>query len=332
MKTFLAVHLPPVGRRNGLGAFLDAGAAGVVAFQCGFQATANQFYATRFQAYGKDNPDNFYTDPIAAAHSHFDGQQLKWRQNPGAKARLSNNELDLETPWHGEKQAQFFIKFMRLCESIGEYGGICNYAGGNPSDNALLDGTPCSLEDRWRSVLPAVKYAGEHDHYVVLHIHQQNHGLMESPGGQQISLRHRRSIAYWLRNDLHPECIITKPPRIIFNEVSNGVGGVEPNEDAYYKSVTWLDQQLRNDPYNSLYTVLCLYQAGAAEPISESMYRRLAAYIATQSEIVINPLPPIEPPPPVDPRAKFAGRIATAQYAGLREYVTERDGTIEVMP
>lgn len=292
MKTFLGVHYPPTGQRNGLGLFLDAGAAGVVTFQAGWPATPSQFYATRFQANGQDNPPNFYTAPVQAARDHFYGQQDKWRQNPGARARLSNNELDIETPWHGEQQVLYFLEFMRLCETVGEYAGICNYSGGNPSDNA-----PYTLEQRWRSVLPAVKYAGEHGHYVVLHIHQQNSGPMESPSGQQISLRHRRSIDYWLNNAAHPECIITQPPRIIFNEVSNGVGGVEPNPDAYFNSVTWLDQQFRNDPYNSLYTVLCLYQAGGSEPISYDIYSRLAAYVSSQPEIEIFPLP-VEPPPP----------------------------------
>ena len=114
---------------------------------------------------------------------------------------------------------------------------------------------------------------------------------METPEGQSISLRHRRSIAYWLNNAAHPECVITKLPQIIFNEVSNGVGGVEPDENSYFYSVTWLDRQFRNDPYNSLYTVLCLYQAGGSEPISQSMYNRLAEYVSSQEEIVINPLP-----------------------------------------
>jgi hypothetical protein len=290
-KTFLGVHYPPVGRRDGLGVFLDAGAAGVVTFQCGWSPDLGQFYATRFQADENDNPPNFYTDPLQAARDHFNGQQDKWAQNPGAMARLSNNELDIETPWHGQQQVIFDLEFMRLCETVGESAGICNYSGGNPTDNA-----PYTFEERWRSVLPAVKYAGENGHYVVLHIHQQDAGPMESPGGQSVSIRHRRSIAYWLNNAAHPECIITQPPQIIFNEVSNGVGGVEPNEDGYFNSVTWLDQQCRNDPYNSLYTVLCLYQAGGGEPISQSMYSRLAEYTESQSEIVINPLP-VEPPP-----------------------------------
>jgi hypothetical protein len=286
MKTFLGVHYPPVGRRDGLGAFLDAGAEGVVTFQCGWPATTGQFYATRFQANGNDNPPNFYTDPIQAARDHFSGQQDKWSLNPGAFARLSNNELDIETPWHGQQQVVFDLEFMRLCETVGEFAGICNYSGGNPSDNA-----PYTFEERWHSVLPAIKYAGEHGHYVVLHIHQQDSGPMESESGQSISLRHRRSIAYWLDNAAHPECIITQPPKIIFNEVSNGVGGVEPDENGYFNSVTWLDQQCRNDPYNSLYTALCLYQAGGGEPISRSMYNRLAEYVSSQEEIVINPLP-----------------------------------------
>jgi len=298
MKTFLGVHYPPVGMRNGIGSFFSAGAAGVVTFECGFPTQSNQFYATRFKANGEDNPPNFYTDPLQAARDHFYGQQTKWTQNPGAKARLSNNELDIETPWHASQQLIFNMEFMRLCETVGEFAGICNYAGGNPSDNQLLDGSPCSLEDRWRPLLPAIKYAGEHGHYVVLHIHQQDKGNMESESGQQISLRHRRSIAYWLNNAAHPECVITKPPRIIFNEVSNGVGGVEPNEDQYFTSVTWLDQYMRTDPYNSLYTVLGLYQAGAAEPITESMYNRLAAYIQAQPDIVINPLPVDDPQSP----------------------------------
>jgi hypothetical protein len=298
VKTFLGGHYPPTGRRNGLGIFMEAGYAGLATYQCGYPIQAGRWYFTRFQANGTDNPPNFYTNPLQAARDHFNGQQLKWIQNPGAAARLSNNELDIETPGHAEQQKIFYIEFMRLCETVGEKAAICNYAGGNPSDNPLLDGTPCTLEDRWHPMLPAIKYAGEHGHFVALHIHQQDVGPMESPGGQSVSLRHRRSIAYWLNNAAHPECIITQPPRIVFNEVSNGVGGIEPNEDGYFTSVTWLDQQFRNDPYNSLYTVICLYQAGGGEPISETMYARLAAYVAAQSEIVINPLP-INPFPPV---------------------------------
>lgn len=326
MKTFLGVHYPSTGRRDGVGEFLDAGAAGIATYECGFPPRPNLFYATRFQAFGKDNPDNFYEDPIQAARSHFLGQQEKWRLNPGAQARLSNNELDIETPWHAEVQKTFFLEFMRLCEGVGEHAGICNYAGGNPSDNALKNGTPCTLEERWRPMLPAVKYAGEHGHFVVLHIHQQDKGNMETPSGQSVSLRHRRSIAYWLNNAAHPECVITQPPRIIFNEVSNGVGGCEPNEDQYFKSVTWLDQQMRHDPYNSLYTMLGLYQAGGKEPISKRMYLRLAEYVRGQSEIVINPLP-IAPPSP-DPIVGFAGTCHESKWNAVRDAATAAGATI----
>lgn len=320
MRTFLGVHYPSTGRRDGVGDFIDAGAAGIATFECGFPPRPNLFYATRFQAFGNDNPTNFYDDPIQAARSHFLGQKEKWRLNPGAQARLSNNELDIETPWHAERQSIFFLEFMRLCENVGEHAGICNYAGGNPSDNA-----PFTLEERWRPMLPAVKYAGEHDHFVVLHIHQQDKGNMETPGGQSVSLRHRRSIGYWLSNIAHPECIIIQPPRIIFNEVSNGVGGCEPNEDQYFKSVTWLDQQMRNDPYNSLYTMLGLYQAGGAEPISKRMYLRLAEYVRGQSEIVINPLP-IAPPPPVI--VHFSGTCSEADYPTVYNVATQAGATM----
>lgn len=322
MKTFLGIHYPPVGKRDGVGDFIDAGCAGVATYECGFPVRPNLFYATRFQTFENDNPPNFYDDPIQAARAHFAGQQDKWRLNPGAQARLSNNELDIETPWHAEQQAIFFLEFMRLCESVGEYAGICNYAGGNPSDNV-----PFTLEQRWCPMLPAVKYAGEHGHFVVLHIHQQDKGNMETPGGQSVSLRHRRSIAYWLNNAVHPECVITKPPRIIFNEVSNGVGGCEPNENQYFNGVTWLDQQLRNDPYNSLYTMLGLYQAGGAEPISKRMYLRLAEYVRGQSEIVINPLP-IAPPPP-DPTVNFTGHCVESKWQAVHDAATNAGATIE---
>lgn len=324
MKTFLGFHYPPTGNRNGLGAFVDAGAAGAATYQCSFTIRPNFFYATRFQANGADNPPNFYTDPLQAARDHFAGQQLKWQQNPGAMARLSNNELDIETPWHGQQQVIFDLEFMRLCETVGEHAGICNYAGGNPSDNPLIDGTPCSLEDRWRSVLPAIKYAGEHGHYVALHIHQQDKGLMESPSGQSISLRHRRGIAYWLNNALHPECIITVPPRIIFNEVSNGVGGVEPDLNAYIHSVTWLDQYMRSDPYNALYCMLGLYQAGGGEPISQDAYNLLASYVSAQSEIVLNPYPTGSPVTPPNPNP-----IITEHY--FTDIVTQNDEAAAVL-
>ncbi len=292
MRTFLGVHYPPVGRRNGLDMLFSAGYAGLSTIDCGFPIQPGAFYATRFTVNGHDNPTDFYTDPIGAAGRWYAALQTKWKSNPGAHCRIINNELDIETPAHGEKQAEFYLRFMQVNDSLTptEKIGICSYAGGNPNDTP-----PYTFEQRWRSVLPAIKYAGEHDHFVVLHIHPQDRAPLESADGKSISLRHRASIAYWLMNDLHPECVITNPPRIIFNEVSNGVGGVEPNLDAYIKSVTWLDQELRNDPYNSLYVMLCLYQAGGAERLTPQAYQRLADHISAQPEIVINPLP-IEPP------------------------------------
>jgi len=43
--------------------------------------------------------------------------------------------------------------------------------------------------------------------------------------------------------------------------------------------------------------VLGLYQAGGKEPITQTMYNRLASYITAQSDIVINPYPGEELPP-----------------------------------
>ncbi len=297
MKTFLGIHYPPTGRRNGLGAFIDAGAAGVATIDGAFPVKAGRFYTTRFKVAGRDNPTDFYTDPLGSARRWYAALQEKWRANPGANCRIISNELDIETPAHGAMQNQFFLEIMRVNDlsTPQEKVGICSYSGGCPSDNA-----PFTLEQRWRPLLPAIQYAGLHGHYVVLHIHPQQCSPLESSDGQHISLRHRRSIAYWLDNTSHPDCVIMQPPRIIFNEVSNGVGGVEPNLNAYIKSVIWLDQQLRNDPYNSLYTMLGLYQAGGAEAITPDAYQRLATYVSTQLEIVINPFvigPPVRPQP-----------------------------------
>ncbi len=287
MKTFLGVHYPSTGRRNGLGALIDAGCAGIATIDCAFPVAPGRFYATRFKVASRDNPTDFYTDPLGSARRWYAALQGKWRSNPGAHCRIITNELDIETPAHGAIQNQFYLEFMRVNDlsTPQEKAGICSYSGGCPSDNA-----PFTLEQRWRPLLPAIQYAGMHGHFVVLHIHPQHHAPLESTNGQHISLRHRRSIAYWLNNAAHPECVITQPPRIIFNEVSNGVGGVESNLNAYIKSVTWLDQQLRNDPYNSLYTMLGLYQAGGAEPITPDAYQRLAAYVLAQPEIEIHPL------------------------------------------
>jgi len=327
MKTFLGVHYPAVGKRNGLGVFLDSGAAGLATFDCGYPAKPDQFYATRFTVNGADNPDDFYQDPHGSARRWIVSQAIRWALNPGARCRIINNELDIETPWHAEQQNKFFLSAMQAVDELypGEKIGICSYAGGNPSDNPLVDGAPCSLEDRWKPMLPAIKYAGEHGHYVVLHIHQQDNGNMETDGGKHVSLRHRRSIAYWLDNSKHPDCIITKPPKIIFNEVSNGIGGVEPNEDQYIASVTWLDQQLRSDPYNSLYTVLGLYQAGGAEPISERVYNRLASYVSGLGEIVINPLPTEEPPVDEGHPVLFYGAFDSSKQDALTKFCEEND-------
>lgn len=304
MKTFLGFHYPSTGNRDDLGLAMNAGANGICTYDCGFPKIAGQFRATRFSVEGQDNPQNFYTNPRQAALDWFRALQPAWSANPGADCRIVNNELDIETPWHATQQNIFYLQFMQLCDTVGVKAGICSYAGGNPSDNPLVDGTPCSLEERWRPLLPAIKYAGDHGHYVVLHIHQQDHGNMETPGGQQVSLRHRRSIAYWLNNALHPECQIGRPPQVVFNEVSNGVGGVEPTENEYLASIIWLDQTLRADPYNALYTVIGLYQAGGAERLTRNVYRRIANYVDGLGEIQLNPYPtgsttgePLPPPP-----------------------------------
>lgn len=328
MKTFLGVHYPSTGKRNGLGLFFDAGAVGLSTYDCGYPAKPNQFYASRFSVNNADNPEDFYTDPVGSARRWIVSQAVRWHVNPGAHCRIINNELDIETPAHAEKQNLFYLSAMQAVEELypGEKIGICSYAGGNPSDNPLSDGTPCSLEERWRPMLPAIKYAGEHGHYVILHIHQQDKGNMETAGGQQVSLRHRRSIAYWLNNAAHPECIISKPPRIIFNEVSNGVGGVEPNENQYFTSVTWLDQQLRNDPYNSLYVALCLYQAGGSEFITERMYKRLAQYVSEQPEITLFPLPISVPP--IDEMVHFRGMCRKSRQPRLEQFCSDNEITI----
>src|SRR5512139_432061 len=103
VKTFLGVHYPPVGRRDGIAVFMQAGYAGLSTIDCGFPIQPGAFYAMRFTIGGEDNPADFYTDPIGAARRWYAALQNKWRLNPGAHCRIINNELDIETPAHGEQ-------------------------------------------------------------------------------------------------------------------------------------------------------------------------------------------------------------------------------------
>lgn len=138
MKTFLAVHYPPVGMRNGLDLFLNAGAAGVATFDCGYPPRPNFFYATRFTIKsGKesiDNPSDFYSDPIGSARRWYVALQARWNLNPRANCRIINNELDIETPWHAEQQNKFYLEFMRVNDATTPHEkiGICSYAGCHP--------------------------------------------------------------------------------------------------------------------------------------------------------------------------------------------------------
>lgn len=314
----LGVHVAS-NNRTGFGEILDAGPAVVVSVDQNVMAEVRRRAPGAVIAFrtqlpdGADNPPGLLETPIAdiplVATRWCESRYPIWAGNPGADYYIVNNELDVSTIESAEKLNAFFLACMAWCETNNLRAGICSFSTGCPSDDGGL-----TLEQRWAPLLPSVAYAEQHGHVLVLHAHAMEHGPL-STTGQSIAYRHERSLLYFAQHGLTPEVII--------GELSNGVGGVEPDVTKYMAEIGAWDVHVMESPWRDQVIGGALYGFNAAETLRP-------AASAISSWIAANPTPidPIDPPPP-DPIRQY-DRVyhllpKSATYADLLTVIFEAD-------
>lgn len=283
----LGVHVAS-NNRTGFGDILDAGPAVVVTVDQDVMAEVRQrapkakiAFRTQ-QPDGADNPPGLLETPIAdiplVATRWCESRWPIWEVNPGADWYIVNNELDVSDLDSARKLNAFYLACMAWLETHGLRAGICSFSTGCPSDDGGL-----TLEQRWEPLLPAVAYAARHGHVIVLHAHAMDHGPL-SRTGESMAYRHERSLRYFAAHGIKP--------LVIIGEVSNGVGGVEPNVSEYMVEIGAWDVHVMDSVWRDQVVGGALYGFNAAETL-----RPAASEIA--SWIVEHPTPitPIEPPP-----------------------------------
>ncbi len=285
--TKLGAHVAAA-RRNGLGELFEAGLACVVMVDQNVIADAKRakaFSAFRTQRskIGADNPPNLLQNPDVA-EAWMKSLQPIWQMNAGADCYIVNNELDIGLLTDATALNIFYLRCMQIADNWNLKIGICSFSTGCPSDDGAL-----TLEQRWTPMLPAIKYASEHGHVVVLHAHSLNQSLIET--GEDIALRHQRSLRFFAKHGYRP--------RVLIGELSNGVGGVEPNLVGYLDNIVWWDTQVATSEWREQVIGGALYGFNEAETITPAV-PRLAQWISQQHPVP--PPPPIEPPaPPIVP-------------------------------
>ncbi len=281
----LGVHVAS-SARNGFGDILKAGARLVVAVDqdvCveAHAAGARVAFRTQRSDMGKDNPPGLIDMAIAdvplLATRWMESLWPIYTENAGADWYLVNNELDVSTLESARKLNAFFLACMGWCDAHGVKAGICSFSSGCPSDDAGL-----TLEQRWEPLLPAVAYAAAHGHVVVLHAHALDFGPL-SKTGDWIAYRHERSLRYFSAHGLKP--------LVIIGELSNGVGGVEPNVPDYMVEVGAWDVHVMDSVWRDQVIGGALYGFNAAETLRPAA-REIASWIAAHP----TPTTPIEPP------------------------------------
>jgi len=282
----LGVHVAS-SARNGFGRLLAAGAPLVVAVDQDVMAEAHAASAlvafrTQRSPMGEDNPPGLLDVPLAdvplLATRWMEALWPIYRSNPSADWYIVNNELDVSTIESAMKLNAFFLACMSWCDSRGIKAGICSFSTGCPSDDGGL-----TLEQRWQPLLPAVRYAAEHGHVVVLHAHAMQHGPLTRTGND-IAYRHERSLRYFAQHNIYP--------MVIVGELSNGVGGVEPTLDEYLAEMKIWDEHVMVSEWRDQVLGGALYGFNAAESIASAV-TPLAEWIASHP----TPTDPIEPPP-----------------------------------
>ena len=303
----LGIHVAS-DKRTGFGDLLKAGAPLVVSVDQNVIAechAAGAFVAFRTQksSMGEDNPPGLIDAPASQVSSLAAQWMVSLKPiydlNSGADCYIVNNELDIVTMDSAINLSLFYLRCMELADLWRIKIGICSFSSGNPTDDGGF-----TLEQRWLPLVPAIKYAQDHGHYIVLHAHQLTNVSMIK-NGEDESLRHQRTLRYFASQNLYP--------KVIIGELSNGVGGVEPTLDEYMLNVQWWDQQVMNSVWRDQVIGGALYGFNAAETIRTAV-PNLVQWIEAHPT-------PVDVPPPVgvgDPRVDYA-RTVNVLYEGTSE-------------
>lgn len=286
----LGVHVAS-DRRQGIDAILRAGCPGVLmcdqnliadAKKAGCLTAFRTKHASQKIADGSgDNPQGLLDMSIDTipqlAKDWITAQMIVWKMNPFADFYVNNNELDAGTLDHARKLNVFHLEAMKYAEMFGYRLGIFSFSSGCPSDNAGI-----TAEQRWTEMLPAVRYAAAHGHALVLHAHALDNGPLGETG-ENIAYRFERDLRFFEANRVSPL------PMIIIGELSNGVGGVEPNLSDYMQQIKAWDTHVMSSRFRDQLLFGALYGYNTDETIKTA-----AADVAEW--IAANPTP-IAPPP-----------------------------------
>jgi hypothetical protein len=303
--------------RNGAGDLLKAGAALVVCVDQNMIAEAKRAgacVAFRTKKY-LDNPEGIDKAIISSIPALADAWMQRimpiWAMNQGADYYLLNNEWDIGTPYSGKLIGDFAFACMRIADANGFKLGVFNFSTGCPSDNPV-NGVACSMEKRMNEIMPALIYATNHGHAISLHVHALNHGNLPDTG-ENIALRYQRFLRYCAINGLRPKVIIT--------ELSNGVGGIEPNPNKYLDSIHWWDLQAQAGEFAGQLVGGALYGFNAAETLSP-LVSRIAAVMRMS----------VTPTPPPANIVNFRGTCPEPLFEKVSAAAISAGASIEVVP
>jgi hypothetical protein len=312
--TKLGFHVAS-GNRNGAGDLLKAGAALVVCVDQDMIAEAKRAgacVAFRTKPKGLDNPEGIDTVIISAIPALADAWMQKvmpiWSLNPGADYYLPNNEWDIGSTYTGKLINEFALACMKIADAHGFKLGVFNFSTGCPSDDPV-NGVATTMEKRMNEIIPALIYATNHGHAISLHVHAVDKGDLQTTG-ENIALRYQRFLRYCAINGLHPKVIIT--------ELSNGVGGIEPNPNKYLESIHWWDLQAQAGEFSGQLVGGALYGFNAAETLSP-LVSRIAAVMRMS----------VTPPPQPSTIVNFRGTCPEPLYEKVSAAAMSAGASIE---
>jgi hypothetical protein len=318
--SLLGVHVAS-GKRRGIDGILKAGPAVVVMCDQNLIADAKAagavtVFRTKQSALGEDTPQGINEASLEQmpqmAHDWIASLLPIWQHNPGADFYQDINEWGTDSIVQCKKVNAFELAAMQKADSIGYKLAILSEAGGSPSDDGGI-----TAEQRWAELLPAVRYAGQHGHAVCLHIHPVNHGPLTETG-EDIAYRHERVFRIWEAAGVNPM------PRVIFGELSNGVGGVEPNLADFMVQITAWDEHVMRSKYRDVVLGAALYGYNEKESIATAA-GRIATWIADHP----TPTDPIDPEvPPTEPELwdKVVVLVPQGIHQGIYQTVTSQLG------
>lgn len=312
--TKLGFHVASASR-NGAGDLLKAGAALVVCVDqnmIGEAKRAGAVVAYRHKPDGLDNPEGIDQRTVAAippvAEAWMNRIMPEWAKNLGADYYLINNEWDIGSAESGHAINEFTLACMKIADAHGFKTGVFNFSTGCPSDDPSRGAL--TMEQRMNTIMPALIYATNHGHAISLHVHAVNHGNLKDTG-ENIALRYRRFLRYCAINGLKPNVIIT--------ELSNGVGGIEPNPGAYLEAIRWWDSEAQTGEFKDQLIGGALYGFNAAETLSP-LVPKIAAVMR------MTPTPPQPPPAAI---VSFRGTCPESRFETVSAVVVSAGATIE---